>query len=99
MKIETKNKYYKIMQDLDFANIKDYPKIEFKGNLNGNNKTIKNISSAGTGLFYSAGIYDTRTLIENVNVENINISPGTGDYLGGFTCVAENVTLKNIHLK
>lgn len=99
MKIETKNKYYKIMQDLDFANIKDYPKIEFKGNLNGNNKTIKNISSAGTGVFYSTGIYDTKTLIENINIENINITPATGDYLGGFTCVAENVTLKNIHLK
>lgn len=99
MQIDTKNKYYKLMKDLDFANIKDYPKINFEGNFNGNNKTIKNISAIGTGLFYSTGNYDTSSLIENLNIENINITPKTGDYLGGFTCTAENVTLKNIHLK
>ena len=99
MKIDTKNKYYKLMKDLDFTNINDYPKISFEGNFNGNNKTLKNISARGTGIFYSTGVYDTKSTIENINVENINITPGTGDYLGGFTCIAENVTLKNIHIK
>lgn len=99
MKIDTKNKYYKLMKDLDFTSINDYPKISFEGNFNGNNKTLKNISARGTGIFYSTGVYDTKSTIENINVENINITPGTGDYLGGFTCIAENVTLKNIHIK
>lgn len=98
-KEETKNKYYKLMNDLDFANINNYPKINFKGNLDGNNKTLKNISSIGTGVFYSIGDYGLNSIVENLNIENINITPGNGDYLGGFVAVTENATLRNIHLK
>lgn len=99
MKIETKNKYYKLMNDLDFKDVKDYPKIDFKGSLDGNNKTLKNISAIGTGVFNSVGYYGLNCLVENLNVENINITPGTGNYLGGFTGAAESITLRNIHLK
>lgn len=99
MKTETKNRYYKLMNDLDFSSIKDYPKIDFKGNLNGNNKTLKNISSVGTGVFNSVGDYNFSSSIENLNVENIKVSPETGNHIGGFTNSVENTTLKNIHLK
>lgn len=98
-KEETKNKYYKLMSDLDFANVNNYPKINFKGTLDGNNKTLKNISTIGTGVFYSIGDYNLTSMVENLNIENINITPGNGDYLGGLVSVAENATLKNIHLK
>lgn len=99
MGTETKNKYYKLMNDLDFSNIKNYPKIDFYGNLDGNNKTLKNISAVGTGVFNNIGYNNTKTVIENLNVQNINISPDTGNYLGGFASATDNVTLKNIHLK
>ena len=99
MKTETKSKYYKLMNDLDFSNVSDYPKIDFNGNLDGNNKTLKNISAAGNGVFNNVGNYDSRTVIQNLNVENINVSPDTGNYLGGFASTADNITLKNIHLK
>lgn len=99
VKTGTKNKYYQLMNDLDFSSIDSYPKIDFKGNLNGNNKTLKNISAVGTGLFNSVGDYDLTSVIENLNIENINVSPETGNYLGGFANTVENATLRNIHLK
>lgn len=98
MERETEDKYYKLMNDLDFAGIENYPKINFSGNLNGNNKTIKNVSAVGTGIFNNIGNYNSRTVIENLNVQNIKVSPDIGDYLGGFASVADNITLKNIHL-
>lgn len=98
MQLDSTNKYYKIMNDLDFINISNYPKINFKGHLDGNNKTLKNITTAGTGVFSYIGYYNANSTIENLNVENINISPGNGDYLGGFASCIENTTLRNIHL-
>lgn len=95
----TENKYYKLMNDLDFAGIKNYPKINFKGNLNGNNKTIKNISAVGTGIFDSIGNFNSHTVIENLNAQNIHITPKGEKHLGGLACTADNVTLRNIHLE
>lgn len=99
MKMETKNQYYQFMNDLDFANIQEYPKIEFRGNLNGNNKTLKNISAIGTGVFNTVGDFTVPSIIENINIENIKIKPGKGEALGGFANAVENTTLRNIHLK
>lgn len=98
MKNDTKNKYYKLMNDIDFASLDSYPKIDFKGNLNGNNYTLKNISTLGTGVFNNIGDYNLYSTIENLNIENITVNPGTGNYLGGFAVTIENATLKNIHL-
>lgn len=99
MKTETKNKYYKIMTDLDFGRIVNYPAISFEGNLNGNNKTIKNISAVGTGVFNNVGNFNVHTVIENLNVQNINITTNGINHFGGFASNVENTTLKNIHLK
>ncbi len=96
---ETKNRHYKLMNDLDFAGISNYPTITFEGNLNGNSKTIKNISAVGTGIFDSIGNFNSHTIIENLNAQNINITPKGENHLGGLACTADNVTLKNIHLK
>lgn len=98
MKLSTKNKYYKLMKDIDFNNIENYPTINFEGNLEGNNKTLRNIK-ASNGVFKTIGYYETSTTIENLNIENIVIESKQGDYLGGLAAVAENVTLNNVHIK
>ncbi len=99
MKTDTKNKYYKLMNDLDFERIGNYPKIDFEGNLNGNNKTIKNISATDTGVFSNIGNFKIHTVIENLNVQNINITTNKANHLGGLASTIENVTLRNVHLK
>lgn len=87
------------MSDLDFAGVSNYPKINFSGNLEGNGKTFKNITSTGAGVFENIGDFRVSSVIQNLNVENIRANPGSGNYLGGFANVADNVTLRNIHLK
>jgi len=99
MKGHTKDKYYKITKDLDFSFIENYPLIEFAGNLDGNNKTISNVKTNGSGLFQSIGHFNTKTTIKNLNIENINVSSNKKDYLGGLSNTAENILLKNIHIK
>jgi M6 family metalloprotease-like protein len=99
MQQETKNKYYRIENNLDFSGVTKYPKIDFQGHLEGNNKTLSNITTIGTGLFANIGDYGGYTVIQNLNIENININPGNGDYLGGFASVITDTTIKNINLK
>ena len=99
MKMETKNQYYQFMNDLDFANIQEYPKIEFRGNLNGNNKTLKNISAVGTGVFNTVGDFTVPSIIENINIENIKIKPGKGEALGGFANAVELFIIVRLRLQ
>lgn len=99
MQQETKNKYYRIENNLDFSSVTKYPKMNFQGNLEGNNKTLSNITTEGTGLFNNIGDYGLYSVIQNLNIENININPGNGDYLGGLASVITDTTLKNINLK
>lgn len=99
MSLDTKGKYYKLGSDIDFKDIENYPSINFEGNLDGNNKTLKNITSKGAGVFSSVGVYGSKTEIKNLFVENITATPDKGDYLGGFASTTSNTTLKNIHLK
>lgn len=99
MGLSTKNKYYKLTNNLDFSNITDYPLINFEGNLDGNNKTIRNIKTNGSGVFNNVGNYKTHTTIENLVLEDLVVYSKLGNYLGGFACVSENVTFTNIHLK
>ncbi len=98
MQRETKNKYYKLVNNLDFTNVKDYPKLDFRGNLDGNNKTLSNITAVGTGVFENVGEYGFKTIIQNLNIENI-VTTGDGNHLGGFANTTGDVTLKNIHIK
>lgn len=98
MGISTTDKYYKLMNDLDFTGI-NYPSIIFEGNLDGNNKVLKNIISKKTGVFQTVGNYQTKTTIKNLTIENINATSNTGFTLGGFANNAENVELYNIHVK
>lgn len=99
MSIDTTNKYYKLVTNIDFSNISTYPSLNFEGNLDGNNKTLSNIKSNGTGIFNFIGTFNSHTKIENLNIENITVIGNKKDYLGGLANVAENITLTNIRLK
>lgn len=101
LSLDTKNKYYKLMNDLDFKNITNYPKINFDGNFDGNNKTLKNITAEDSGVFNSINFfnYDKRTTIQNLNIENITVTSTKGNYLGALASSSENVTIKNVHIK
>lgn len=99
MSIDTENKYYKLATDIDFNNISNYPSLNFEGNLDGNNKTLANIRSNGTGVFNNIGAFNSHTKIENLFIENIIVTGNRKDYLGGFANVAENITLTNVRLK
>ncbi len=96
MKLDTSGKYYKLTSDLDFANM-TYPSINFKGNLDGNGKKLKNIVSS-TGVFDDLGDYSTHSKIENIYIENITVQSTKGSYLGGFASTTANVTIENVHL-
>lgn len=92
----TNNKYYRLMADLDFENI-IYPEIDFQGNLDGNGKTLKNITSS-TGVFDDLGDYKNSTTIKNLFVENVQVTSTKGSYLGGFASTTTNVIIDNVHL-
>ncbi len=97
MSNDTSGKYYRLIEDLDFNNVGDYPSITFLGTLDGNGKTIANVKSS-TGIFDTLGDYMVHAHVENLFIENITATSQTGNYLGGVVSNAENVTLKNVHL-
>lgn len=99
MSINTKGKYYKLIKDLDFKDVTNYPLIDFEGNFDGNNKTISNINSTNSGVFNYVGDYQNPTKIENLNIENLNAYSTSEDYFGGFANASYNVTFSNVHLK
>ncbi len=94
---DTTGKYFRLIADLDFQNIANYPAIEFRGNLDGNGKTLKNITSQ-TGVFAELGGHFTPSIVENILVENLIVSSPKGSYLGGFASIVNNVTIRNVHL-
>lgn len=99
MSQDTKNKYYKLTNNLDFKDIDNFPSINFEGNLDGNNETLLNLKTTETGLFNNIGNYEATTYIKNLNIENITVYSSKGDYLGGLANVANNIIINNVHLK
>lgn len=92
------NNYFKLMNDLDFSNITNYPSIDFTGYFDGNGKKLKNITSSGYGVFNFLGEMNKSTVIENLIVDSINVLPGSGSYLGGLANVAEDTVIKNVEI-
>ncbi len=99
MGLDTKNKYYQLENDLDFKETATLSNLNFEGNLEGKNHTLRNIKTNGSGLFNNIGHFSTPTKIENLNIENLVAYSNKQNYLGGLANVAENITLNNIHLK
>lgn len=94
----TKGKHYKLTTDLDFKDVSNYPQIDFYGVLDGNNKTLSNIQAEKTSVFGTIGEYTAHAMIKDLNIENMNCK-GDGNHLGGFACVVQNSTIKNVHVK
>lgn len=91
--------YFKLMNDLDFSGVTDYPSISFVGNFNGNGKHLRNITSSGCGVFNFLGEMNKTTVVENLIIDSINVSPTkNGLYLGGFANVAEDSIIRNIKI-
>lgn len=99
MSLDTKGKYYQLAYDLDFKDLIDYPSINFEGNFDGNNRTIRNLTTNSSGFFNFLGTFANHTTVQNINFENLTVKSNKDNYLGGFAGAAENVTLKNIRLK
>lgn len=95
--------YFKLENDLDFKDEAEYePLSEFKGHLDGNSKTIRNIktiksSSVNIGLFAKLGLGSS---VKNLKLENIfetKISKTQAMYLGAL--VGDNLgTIDNIEI-
>ncbi len=91
--------YFKLMNDLDFSGVTDYPSINFVGNFDGNGKHLRNITSSGCGVFNFLGEMNKTTVVENLIIDSINVSPTkNGLYLGGFANVAEESIIKNVKI-
>ncbi len=99
MGLNTKNKFYKLTSDLDFKDVKNYPLIDFEGSLDGDGKTLKNISSTDSGIFDNLGNFGAHSTIENLNIENLTAYTKGGNHLGALANYASNVTIKNVHIK
>ena len=79
----TSNQYYQLSRDLDFTNIAFTPITTFEGNLDGNGKTISNLTfSVGDG---NGGIFGTNNgIIKNLNVTDATVTKnGSLDDNGG----------------
>ncbi|NCC01318.1 MAG: DUF4214 domain-containing protein [Clostridia bacterium] len=91
----TANTYYKLMNDIDM-NGRSFNMIEFfQGNLDGNNKTLKNLSISGTNSAAFIEGVESTAYIYNLNFENPTITAGNG-YAGVFASVSGK--LENIHV-
>lgn len=95
---DTTGKYYKLVNDLDFQNV-TYPTLNFYGHLDGNSKTLNNISATATGAFNNIGDYNKPSSVKNLKIKNLTISPTTGNnHLGGLTSTIQNATISYVEL-
>jgi hypothetical protein len=89
------NQSFELINDLDFKNEEIKPWNEFSGNLEGNNKTISNVSITNdtfNGLF---GLCN-KSNISNLNLSNISVQGGT--YSGILIGYSHEVKLENINI-
>ena len=93
--------FVRLEADLDFTNVTVTPIEGFAGTLDGNGKTVRNITMKGSGdvaLFCSIG--------DNATIKNMVISASTfeiegdGNWIGTLACCTngKNVTIKNIYV-
>ncbi|GFI36794.1 toxin A [Lachnospiraceae bacterium] len=95
MSTSSSGTYYKLMNDIDMSNVKFTPIQEFKGILDGNNKTIKNLSTS-----QNSEAAFINTVQSGATVKNLIFSNPTLTASDGYTAVfSENFgTLDNIRV-
>lgn len=90
-----KDENYILTKDLDFSNTTGITINTFKGKLNGNNHTIKNIKLNNDVLFNG----NFRGVLENLFVENYTSINNTSNYGGLINIADAQSTINNVHLK
>lgn len=87
---------YKLMNDLDFLNqsAETIRLGDFRGKLNGNNYTIRNIEIINGNPMINI-LYGT---IENLYIENYKHNT-TGGYAGIITLTSQNSRINNVHVR
>lgn len=99
--------YYKLENDIDVNNaalsIFTSSSSAFKGNFDGNNKTIKNIKLSAvqyTGLFgYASSATIKNLTLENVTIEITSSIGNSTVCMGALVGYAENSTIENVTIK
>lgn len=95
---DTTGKYYRLTSDLDFQDI-TYPELSFFGHLDGDGKTLRNISVVNAGVFNEIGKYGQNSSVKNLKVENLTATSSSGDTsLGGLSSTVDYATIENVQL-
>jgi len=89
------NQSFELINDLDFKNEEIKPWSEFSGNLEGNNKTISNVSISNDSFNGLFGVCNKGN-ISNLNLSNISVYGGT--YSGILIGYSHDVKLENINI-
>lgn len=91
------NAYYKLMNDIDMNSIDDFQPVEsFKGNFDGNNKVIRNVTMKnGEGFF---PYIEYKAVVENIVFENLNVTNKQGGHTGSFAGSVQG-TVQNVRVK
>lgn len=91
------NAYYKLMNDIDMNSIDDFQPVEsFKGNFDGNNKVIRNVTMKnGEGFF---PYIEYKAVVENIVFENLNVTNKQGGHTGSFAGSVQG-TVRNVRVK
>ncbi len=82
------DRYYRLQNDLDLAGIMWSVAVipDFAGVLDGNNHTISNLNISGSGHLGLMGVTRSCASVNNLGLENVNVSGGVGSYFLGGLC-------------
>ena len=88
------NKYIKIMKDIDFNHTAITPIDNFSGHIDGNGKTLSNMTVNGSGIFESI----SGGSVKNMTLENVNVTGSERGHAGGFAGVISGGNIENVVL-
>lgn len=88
------NKYIKIMKDIDFNHTAITPIDNFSGHIDGNGKTLSNMTVNGSGIFESI----SGGSVKNLTLANVNVTGSERGHAGGFAGVISGGNIENVVL-
>ena len=88
------NKYIKITKDIDFNHIAIAPIDNFSGHIDGNGKTLSNMTVNGSGIFESI----SGGSVKNLTLANVNVTGSERGHAGGFAGTISGGNIDNVVL-
>ena len=88
------NKYIKIMKDIDFNHTAITPIDNFSGHIDGNGKTLSNMTVNGSGIFESI----SGGSVKNLTLANVNVTGSERGHAGGFAGTISGGNIENVVL-